>query len=95
MTLSFRIAVLLWVDDVISCVEGKENQLDILKRLSEFAVKHKLEWSATKCRVMRVGRHKDAQSQWQLGKLTIQETNQYRYLGDDVTSNGRHKETIK
>ena len=59
MTPTFHIAVLLWVDDVITCVEGEENQNDMLKRLDNFAVKHKLEWSAAKCKVMRVGKHKN------------------------------------
>ena len=34
------IAILLWVDDVISCTEGKENQEIMLNKLNEFAIKH-------------------------------------------------------
>ena len=95
LTDTFRIAVLLWVDDVVSCVEGRKNQQEILNRLDEFAVKHRLEWSASKCRVMRIGKRNTPTVQWKLGNLIIQETNQYKYLGDDVTYNGRHNETIK
>ena len=29
MALNFRIPTLLWVDDVVSCVEGKKNQIEI------------------------------------------------------------------
>ena len=95
MTSAFRIPILLWVDDVVSCVEGKKNQIDMLKRLSEFAWKHKLEWSASKCMIMRVGRHRDEPTEWQLGNLNLQETSQYKYLGDVVTNNGRHTENIR
>ena len=36
------IACLLRVDDVVSCVEGRENQVKILNRILDFAIKHKL-----------------------------------------------------
>ena len=36
------IAVLLWVDDVISCINGEENQEDMLQKLHEFALRHRL-----------------------------------------------------
>ena len=40
------IAVLLWVDDVISCVDGEKEQEEILEKIHEFAVKHRLVWGA-------------------------------------------------
>ena len=43
MSLVFRIPVLFWVDDIVSCVEGKEDQIAILKDVDEFAIKEKLE----------------------------------------------------
>ena len=92
---SFKIPVLLWVDDVVSCTEGKTNQNNVLKKVDEFAVKHKLEWGAHKCKVMRVGRHKEKSTEWQLGRLQINETSQYKYLGDEITSNGKNTENIK
>ena len=95
LTQIFRIPVFLWVDDVVSCVEGKEEQKSILNDIDDFAVRHKLEWSGAKCKVMRVGRHKDEPSEWKLGNNYIQETTQYRYLGDVVSNNGKNIENTK
>ena len=53
------IAVLLWVDDVMTCVESIEDQKEILLKLEEFASKHKLQWSKEKCNIMGVGKHKN------------------------------------
>ena len=53
----FLIDVLLWVDDVVSCREGKINQEQMLNKLAEFAIKHKLKWGQAKCKVMKVGKH--------------------------------------
>ena len=91
----FIIAVLLWVDDVVSCAEGNTNQEKMLQSVAEFAVKHKLQWSANKCKVMRVGRHKEKPKEWQLGHLTIQEASSYKYLGDLLTSDGKNKSNIE
>ena len=95
LTQIFRIPVFLWVDDVVSCVEGKEEQKSILNDIDDFAVRHKLEWSGAKCKVMRVGRHKDEPSEWKLGNIYIQETTQYQYLGDVVSNNGKNIENTK
>ena len=95
MTPSFKIPALLWVDDVATCTEGSVDQKNVLEEIDEFAVKHKLEWGAHKCKVMRVGRHQEKATKWNLGKLHIEETTQYRYLGDEITNNGRNGENIK
>ena len=90
----FTIAVLLWVDDVVSCVEGTENQQMMLNRIAEFATKHKLRWGASKCKVMRIGKHHDAKQEWEFGDLKIEETDSYKYLGDLVTSDGKNTKNI-
>ena len=90
-----KIAVLLWVDDVVSCVDGENNQKDILRIVDEFAIKHKLKWGAHKCNIMRVGKHKEPTKEWKLGELTIQETNTYKYLGDSITSDGKNTLNIE
>ena len=95
LTPSFKIPALLWVDDVVSCTEGKTNQKNVLHEIDDFAVKHKLEWGAHKCKVMKVGKHKEQPTNWKLGNMYIEETKQYRYLGDEITDNGRNMENIK
>ena len=89
------IAYLLWVDDVISCVEGNENQEEILKRVDDFAIRHKLKWGAAKCRVMRIGKHKEEEKDWNLGDVTIKEADTYRYLGDVISRDGKNVKNIE
>ena len=60
----FLIAVLLWVDDVISCAEGVLEQNKMLERIHLFATKHKIKWGAEKCNVMRVGAHRNKNEDW-------------------------------
>ena len=95
ITEDFLIAVLLWVDDVISCTEGKINQEQILNKLNEFSVKHKLKWGQAKCKVMKVGKHEGNTEDWKLGEMTIEETDKYKYLGDVVTPDGKNKENLQ
>ena len=89
------IAVLLWVDDVISCVDGEENQKKMLQNVHEFALKHRLIWGQSKCKVMRVGKHNDKPKEWNLGELKIEETASYKYLGDVITNDGRNGKNLK
>ena len=65
------IAVLLWVDNVISCVDGEAEQEKMLQKIHKFALKHRLVWGQSKCKVMHVGKHNDEQKEWNLGKQKI------------------------
>ena len=91
----FLIPALLWVDDVITCTEGIQNQHDTLDRVNEFAIKHRIKWGQDKCNVLRVARHKDEKNEWKVGEMPIKETTQYKYLGDIICSNGKNAENIK
>ena len=95
MDSTLTVACLLWVDDVISCVEGCKNQENMLNRIADFAIKHKLRWGAEKCKVMRVGRHKNEKQKWNLGTLEIEETDSYKYLGDLVTNDGKNMKNLE
>ena len=90
------IPYLLWVDDVVSCVEGQENQKRILKRVNEFGIKHKLKWGAAKCNVIKIGKHEnDNQDEWMLGDEKIEETDSYKYLGDIITFDGKNDKNLE
>ena len=89
------IAVLLWVDDVVSCAVGTEEQEKILNKMNEFAIKHKLQWGQSKCAVMRVGKHIQKEQEWKIGDLKIQENDSYTYLGDTLTSDGKNAKNIE
>ena len=91
----FIIAVLLWVDDVVSCVDGAENQEKMLQDIHDFALKHKLSWGQDKCKVMRVGRHTEESKQWMIGDMPIEETTSYKYLGDLLTSDGKNTKNLE
>ena len=64
--MDFIIRVLLWVDDVITYVEGEEEQEQTLEKLNEFAIKHKLKWGQNNCNVMRVGKLDKTNKKWKL-----------------------------
>lgn len=95
MTILIKVPVLLWVDDVITCVVGKTEQKAILQHIDQFGKDHKLKWGQQKCQVMRVGKHVRNDSEtWSIGNMQIQETVSYRYLGDVVTSDGKNTKNI-
>ena len=91
----FLIAVLLWVDDFVSCIEGKKKQEEMLQRIAYFAIKHKLKWGASKCQVMRIGKHEETQTEWKNGEIIIAETESYKYLGDLITCDGRNTKNLE
>ena len=93
ITKEFIIGILLWVDDVVSCVEGTHNQEKMLKRISEFAKDHKLKWGKEKCKVLKIGGQEE-KSTWQLGEMTINNCASSTYLGDKITHDGKNTENI-
>ena len=91
----FTIAVLLWVDDVVTCVDGIENQEKMLLRVHEFAIRHQLRWGQDKCNVMRIGKHNGESKEWKLGDMPIKETTSYKYLGDLITNDGKNTKNLE
>ena len=63
--------------------------------MNEFAIKHKLKWGKEKCNIMRVGKHKGVPQSWKLGDIDIEETSEYKYLGDIITNNGKNTKNIE
>ena len=90
----FIICILLWIDDGASSVEGRENQEKMLKRVAEFATKHKLKWGQQKRKVMQIGKNK-IESNRNLGDLNIQNCDSYTYLGDVISSEGKNTMNIQ
>ena len=66
-----------------------------LREITEFAVKHQLEWGVEKCKVMEIGSHKEKQTQWDLGGKKIGNCQSYKYLGEMISRNGKNAENIK
>ena len=94
---SLLIVVLLWVDDVLTCAVGVEEQEQILRKVDEFAKKHRLQWGQSKCNVMRVGVHEknSENGTWHLGTMPIDETTTYKYLGDIISNDGKNAKNIE
>ena len=67
----------------------------MLEKLNEFALKHKIKWGADKCKVMRIGKHKEKRKEWKIGDMPITETSEYKYLGDWITDDGKNKLNIE
>ena len=83
------IAVLLWVDDVISIAEGNSSQNYILEAINQFALNHKIKWGKDKCKVMPIGKNREEKQEWKVGDMIIDETEEYKYLGDIISYNGK------
>ena len=71
----------------------KRTNLLALEKTDTFAKDHKLRWGADKCKVMPIGNH-NKREKWKLGELDIGNCTNYKYLGDVISSNGKHKENI-
>ena len=95
LTFEVRIPVLLWVDDVISCVEGNENQKIMLEYMEQFGKDHKLRWGQEKCQIMKVGRHSPNTTTWKIGDMELEETKTYKYLGDMISYDGKNNKNIE
>ena len=97
LTNNLLMVVLLWVDDVLTCAVGDQEQEQILKKVDEFARKHRLQWGQSKCNVMRIGVHEkqNENKSWNLGSMPIDETTAYKYLGDVISSDGKNVKNIE
>ena len=82
-------ACLAYVDDATTLAVGYKQQELTLKAISEFAVKHMLEWGEQKCQVMEIGHHKEKRKQWDLGDKKIGNCQSYKYLGEIISRNGK------
>ena len=86
---------LLYVDDALTLAEGKCQQKDTLKRVSDFATKHKIKWGASKCKVLELGMHTNIKDTWNLGDQIIEGADSYKYLGDYINRKGMNKQNIE
>ena len=92
---NLKIACLEYVDDVSTFAVGREQQILTLKAVDEFAIKHKLEWGVDKCKVMEIGSKKGKKESWELGKKSIGSCDTYRYLGEEISKDGKSQKNIE
>ena len=91
----FAIGALLWVDDLVTCAEKASMQENMLQRIDEFARKNKVRWGQEKCKVIQVGKKEDHRSEWQFRDIAIGNCDEYKYLGDVLTCDGKNHKNIE
>ena len=70
-------------------------QENMLQRIDEFARKNKVRWGQEKCKVMPVGKKEDHRNEWQFGDIAIGNCDEYKYLGDVITCDGKNHKNIE
>ncbi len=72
---------LLFADDVVLMAESPRELQTLLQISHEFAKKWNLKFNSKKSKVMVVGKRINNNSTWKLGDESIEEVNEYTYLG--------------
>ena len=90
-----KIPAILFMDDLLTFSEGYCQQQRTLNAVSDFGVKHKIEWGQEKCKVMECGAHKEKQDSWQLGGKIIGNCKQYKYLGEEISRDGKNEKNFE
>ena len=89
-----KISSLLFVDDNVSFADGYEQQQIRLNSVNGFAIKHKIEWGACKCKTMEIGNHREKQIKWKLGDKEI-DAALTDTLGNKFLEMARMKKTLR
>ena len=91
---NLRLCCLEYVDDVGTLAIGYDQQEKTLQAVNDFAIKRQLEWGVEKCKVMEIGTHKERRNSWKLGEKTIGNCETYRYLGEEISRDGKSKRNL-
>ena len=92
---NITLETLIFVDDKITFAEGDKQQQLTLKFADEFAQKHKLVWGKDKCKTMTIGNSKKDRKEWKLGGEKIGTCQEYKYLGDIISQDGKNTANLK
>ena len=95
MVENLKLCCLEYVDDVVTLAIGYDQQETTLQAVNEFAIKRQLEWGVDKCKVMEIGTHRERRNSWKLGDKTIGNCETYRYLGEDISRDGKSKINLR
>ena len=88
------LAALAFVDGVGTFAVGHKQQETTLNVVNEFAIKRQLEWGTDKCKVMEIGVQKQMTTSWKLGEKTIGNCDSYRYLGEEISRDGKNQRNL-
>ncbi len=91
-----KVGCLLWMDDVALIHHNLKELQKMMDTTNDVAQRYHIEFGAPKCKVIKIGPGK--QSQIKLGTNTLEETTEYKYLGEifnNKATNTNHIEAIK
>ena len=92
---NITLQALIFVDDKVTFAEGDKQQQLTLEFADAFAQKHKLEWGKDKCKTMTIGCTGNKKKQWKLGEEEIGACQEYKYLGDIISQDGKNTTNLK
>ena len=82
-----QIGCLFWADDVVLIAEDRAELQKMLDIAATFAKRWKLAFNHDKSNVVIVDQRGYSNTRWLLGDTVISETNQYKYLGVNISAN--------
>ena len=92
-----KIPSLLWVDDVMVIAESIEELQQMLNVINEIAAEYHIEFGMPKSNILKIGKE-EAITLMPLGEQAMTQTNNYKYLGFNITNNNKldkHLEATK
>ncbi len=72
---------LLFADDIVLIAKSPQELQSLLNIANKFAKKWNLKFNSKKSKVMAFGKRLDKNANWTLGGESIDEVNEYKYLG--------------
>ncbi len=88
-----KIGCLLWMDDVALIHHDRESLQQMLDTTNDIARRYHIEFGAEKCKVVRIGRGKQAKIM--LNGQALEETTKYKYLGEIINNKANLKDHIE
>ena len=89
-----KICVLLYADDVVVMSESANELQSLLDAVDGYGRDFGVRFSSEKSKVMIVNRSEDeSDAVWRLGEIELEQTEEYKYLGIWMSSNGCVKTT--
>ena len=87
-----KISILLYADDIIMFSDTKEGIQEMLNGVQEYNNLFDVSISEEKSKIMVLnGREQDQEFIWKLGDMELGRTDEYRYLGINVSPRGFEK----
>jgi len=89
-----KIGCLLWMDDVALIANNPDDMHKLLEITYTIAQKYHIEFGKDKSKIMTIGKKPTNTEIYKLGDLTIDPTDNYKYLGQTMDRNNRNQTHI-